>query len=135
MKSYLALKLISYLWKSDVRECERVNKSLKLFWSRTPNGSRELCSARATLRHQLSPAQNNSLKGCCKTVKWSTVRPHVEALSSRLLAAWDEAKGVLSQEDRWAPAIVPTDFPDESTVKKLLPKLNPLPLRGPEPQQ
>ena len=135
MKSYLALKLVSFLWKSDVRENERINKALKLFWSRTPNGSRELCSARATLRHQLTPAQNDSMKG--KTVKWSTVRPCVEALSSRLLAAWHETKSVLSQDDRWAAAVVPTDHPDENAVKKLLPKLTPLPLKigsGAQPQ-
>ena len=50
LKAYSTLKLVSWLWKPDVRENERINKCLKLFWQRTPNGTKELCSARAGLR-------------------------------------------------------------------------------------
>ena len=124
IKTFSALKLVSFLWKGDVRENERINKALKLFWQRTPNGSKELSSARATLRHQLGPSQNECMKG--KAVKWSTVRPAVQSLSSRLLDSWHEVNEVLSQPDRWAPANVPDDHPDGEMLNKLLPKLNPL---------
>ena len=106
-----------------MRENERINKMLKLFWQRTPNGTRELCSARACLRHQLGPAQNACMQG--KALKWSTVKPAVEALTTKLQTSWDEKDAVLSAADRWAPAQVPEDHPTEEEVKGLLPKLNP----------
>ena len=126
VKAYMSLKLVSFLWKGDVRENERMNKALKLFWQRTPNGSRELSSARATLRHQLGPSQNECLRG--KPAKWSTMRPAVDSLSGRLLSAWHEMSSVLGQTDRWAPATIPTDHPHDATVKQMLLTLDPSPL-------
>ncbi len=122
-KAYASLKLVSWLWKPDVRENERINKCLKLFWARTPNGSKELCSARAGLRHQLGPSQNECLIG--KTIKWSTVRPVVQNLTARLLESWDDVGSVLRDSSRWTPAGRPEDHPTPDQVKKILPKLNP----------
>ena len=122
-RPYLALKIVSFTWKSDVRENERINKMLKLFWQRTPNGTRELCSARAGLRFQLGPAQNECMQG--RALKWSTVKPAVESLSEKLMTGWGEKDDVLSAADRWAPAEIPQDHPSEESVKNLLPKLNP----------
>ena len=123
LKAYSTLKLVSWLWKPDVRENERINKCLKLFWQRTPNGTKELCSARAGLRHQLGPSQNECLVG--KAVKWSTVRPAVHKLTARLLSSWDSKDMILRNQDRWAPASIPKDHPDSAQVKKLLHIMNP----------
>ena len=125
-RAYVALKMASRIWKPDVRECERINKSLKLFWSRTPNGTRELCSARAALRHQLGPTQTAQPPGAAKkALKWSTVKPAVDTLTRKLLESWDEKRDVLCATDRWCPAAVPDDHPSDDVVKRLQPKLNP----------
>ena len=105
---------------------KRINKSLKLFWSRTPNGTRELCSARAALRHQLGPTQTAQPPGAAKkALKWSTVKPAVDTLTRKLLESWDEKRDVLCANDRWCPAAVPDDHPSDDVVKRLQPKLNP----------
>ena len=122
-KAFYALKLTSMLWKPDVREHERINKCLKLFWSRTPNGTKELCSARAGLRHQLGPAQNDNFEG--KSLKWSTVKPAVQKLTTKLLSSWHEKDDVLTNTERWSPATAPSDHPCDAQVKRLMPKLNP----------
>ncbi len=58
-------------------------------------------------------------------MKWSTVRPAVNALSSTLLESWEEKDSILAMSDRWSPAQKPQNYPSDEQVKKMLPKMYP----------
>ena len=50
---YLSIEGVKRMWKVDVRKNEEMNKGLKLFDERVPNGGDPLRSARAGMKHYL----------------------------------------------------------------------------------
>ena len=52
----VSVRTVAKMWKADSRECERVNKMLKLFTERGPTSSAELISSRACIKHYLGAA-------------------------------------------------------------------------------
>ena len=97
---YWCLKGISMLWKSDVRENERINKMLGLLNDRCPNMNLDLKSARISLKYILGEAGEGTGKS---RVKWSQYKPVAERIRSQCLSCWDLVNEVQSNPDRWLP--------------------------------
>ena len=94
-----ALMEIRRVWKSDVRDCERINKLLTCISERCPNANLELLSARATIKHHLG----STVAGPeTHRKKWSTLKPVATDLLNQCIAAWDDKTDVISNPDRWS---------------------------------
>ena len=96
-----ALWEIRKIWKTDVREMERVNKQLSLVSDRCPHASVELVSARTMIKHYLGAAVGGKDLTEAQRKKWSTFKPVATDLLNRCMGSWDDKSEVLSNPHRW----------------------------------
>ncbi|CAE7671588.1 unnamed protein product [Symbiodinium sp. CCMP2592] len=118
---YWLLKCASILWKSDVRENERLNKMVALLRDRCPNCSLDLRSARVGLKYLLGEAGEGTGKS---SAKWSTFRPVAERVRHQCLEVWDQVGHVQSDPSRWHPNHPNASLTSEE-VKKICNKMQP----------
>ena len=95
----VCVRTVAVMWKADSRECERINKMLKLFTERGPTSSAELVSSRACIKHYLGEAVVAGATELRR--KWSHYRPNARRLLEVCLESWQDRKQVQSEVDRW----------------------------------
>eukprot|EP00439_Symbiodinium_sp_Y106_P067738 s2385_g11.t1 len=124
----VCVRTVGVMWKADSRECERINKMLKLFTERGPTSSAELVSSRACIKHYLGEAVVAGATELRR--KWSHYRPNARRLLEVCLESWQDRKLVQSEVDRWIqPPPPPADkgpqLPSEKECAVLWAKLHP----------
>ena len=102
------------MMEADVQESERLNKSLTLFGDRVPNGSMDLGSSRAAIKHYLGLGGY----GVSGNRRFRDVKPIALRLIQECLGAWPLLSEVESQEDRFACARRREDVPSLDDAKK-----------------
>lgn len=63
----------------------------------------DLVSSRANIKFTLGDASRT---------KWSTMRPHAQAIMNSCLACWDEKDDILNNPERWTDAELPDNASD-----------------------
>ena len=118
---YWLFRSICITWKSDVRECERVNKMLKLQEEHAPRIRSDLRSSRIGIKYKLGSAG----VGVTKTSKWSKVRPVVEQVREECLASYPDIVDIMADPCRWAPSARPSGLETPATINKAYMRLKP----------
>ena len=119
-----SLRSVAVAWRADTRECERINKSLKLFTERGPNSSAELISSRAGIKHYLGEAQCAGATELRR--KWSNYRPQARRLSEICLRCWADKQEVMENTERWIqPAQPRASVPSEAKLASIFSRLHP----------
>ena len=93
------VRSVSRVWKADTRECERINKQLKLFTERGPTSSPELISSRAGIKHCLGEAQTSGATRFRH--KWSHFRPQARRIMDVCMESWRDKQDVQENVARW----------------------------------
>ena len=120
----VCVRTVAVMWKADSRECERINKMLKLFTERGPTSSAELVSSRACIKHYLGEAVVAGATELRR--KWSHYRPNARRLLEVCLESWQDRKQVQSEVDRWIqPPATDKGLPSEKECAVLFAKLHP----------
>ena len=124
---FTALKAIRRIWKSDVRENERLNKQLKLFGERAPNSSLDLVSARLALKFRLGTAGlRQEEMETSKPRNWSRVKPMASAVFDECMEHWmASSPDVLARMDRFQEPCLPDWCPTRDEVHAWIPLLQP----------
>lgn len=114
---YILLKTLRRVWRSDVRENERLNKLLKLFGQRAPNSSLDLVSSRIALKYNLGAAVA-SQEGLRTSKRWSQMKPLAGLVFDKITDHWYEGAKVMTDELRFSggPATIPSWVPSKETV-------------------
>ena len=114
---YIVLKTLRRVWRSDVRENERLNKLLKLFGQRAPNSSLDLVSSRIALKYNLG-AVVASQEGLRTSKRWSQMKPLAGLVFDKITDHWYEGTKVMIDELRFSggPATIPSWVPSKETV-------------------
>ncbi len=123
---FVFIRALRRLWKSDVRENERLNKQLKLYGQRAPNSSLDLIAARICLKYRLGARGftetefPNMRKPSKRVVRnWSNLRPMAASVFDTCMDHWvDGASEVLSQTNRFSEVEVPPWVPSKEDVHK-----------------
>ena len=95
------IKGISFLFKSDVRENERINKMLSLLDERAPSATTELKSSRISLKFLLGEAGLGTGRS---HAKWSTFRPVAQEVREECMSGWPSLLEVQCDPTRWSPS-------------------------------
>ena len=117
------IKGISIHFKSDVRECERLNKQLTLMADRCPTSTTELKSARLGLKYMLGQSGEGSSSKPAS--KWSEIRPVAESVRNMCLNSWDSLLEVQAQPGRFSPTQPAADCESLQKALYLQSKLKP----------
>ena len=97
---WYVLSGVRSMFKSDVREMERINKIIKLQEERAPRITTDLLSARVGLKHFLG--EGGEGKGLQRT-KWSTFKVVAQKLQNTCVSCWDSKSDILMNETRFTP--------------------------------
>ena len=116
------IKGISLLWKSDVRENERVNKMLGLLDDRAPSATTELKSARTSLKYLLGEA---GLGAGHAHSKWSSFRPVARQVREECLSGWESLLEVQCNTLRWSASQAAPDCLPAQKILSLQGQLKP----------
>ena len=119
----VAIRSVAQMWKADSRECERVNKMLKLFTERGPTSSAELISSRACIKHFLGEAVSAGATKARR--KWSHYRPTARKLLDICLQSWGDRDVVTEDSARWQQPAPASDLPSERDTAVIFAQLHP----------
>ena len=119
---YWLLKGASILFKSDVREKERINKMIGLIDKRAPSSSVELKSSRVGLKFLMGEAAMGVGKS---RSKWSTFRPVAQQVRQECLSGWDSFLEVQCIASRWEPSQPAPDCVPQAKILAMQGRLKP----------
>ena len=119
----VVIRTVAQMWKADSRECERVNKMLKLFTERGPTSSAELISSRACIKHFLGEAVSSGASKARR--KWSHYRPTARKLLDICLQSWSDRHEVMEDVARWQQPPPASDLPSEKEAATIFARLHP----------
>ena len=111
---------VGKIWKSDVRENERLNKMVGLLDDRCPQIGMELKSARVGIKYKLGAA-GSDVSGASSNMKHK-----VQIVRDQCLESWDDILDIMSNPLRWSPSTRPESIPTQAEVKADFPKLKPV---------
>ena len=113
---------ISKLWKSDVRENERVNKMISLIQERCPSIGDDLKSSRVSLKYVLGSAVSGNDR---VRQKWSRCKPIATAARETCLTGWDSMLEVSSDPKRWTASQAASGLMSSGDMNRLYMRLKP----------
>lgn len=117
---YVTLFGVFTMAEADVQESERLNKALTLYGHRCPNGSLELGSSRAAIKHLLGVGGY----GIGGMRRFKDVKPTATRLLQECVDAWPLLDEVERSLDRFGCAHRRSDVPSLADAKKAEPQLN-----------
>lgn len=118
---YWLFRSVALVWKSDVRENERLNKMIGLLDERCPQIGMDLKSSRVSIKYKLGAA----CAGIDRVGKWSSIRPKVEQLRDECLESWPNIVDVMSNPLRWSPTTRPSSTKTSAEVNAEFRNLKP----------